>query len=218
MMSSPTIRVILIDDHEMVTESMSRLLERESDIQVLGSARTSRRALEVVLATAPDVAIVDYRLGDEDGTHTARDILKVSPETKILLLTGMGAGNQMVADAIRVGCVGIMTKDKTVEELVAAVRAVYMGDAHFSTQAISQALARVRSGYFGLGSVLTNREQEILQLMANGSTNRIIASQLGLTFNTVRNHTQKILLKLDSHSKLEAVAVAYREGLITAPV
>jgi DNA-binding NarL/FixJ family response regulator len=217
-MESSTIRVVLIDDHEMVSESMSRLLERESDIEVLGSARSSREALDLVLVTLPNVAIVDYRLAGEDGTHTAREIIKVSPETKVLLLTGMGAGNQMVADAIRVGCVGILTKDKTIEELVAAVRAVHAGNAHFSTQAITQALARVRSGYFGLGSVLTNREQEILQLIADGATSRAIAAQLGLTFNTVRNHTQKILLKLDSHSKIEAVAVAYREGLITAPL
>jgi DNA-binding NarL/FixJ family response regulator len=133
------------------------------------------------------------------------------------MLTGATLGTQLVTAAIRAGCVGLLTKDKAVHQLVKAVRAVHVGNAYLSSQAVARMVTRVRLERRGLGEGLTGREREVLQLMAAGRSNQLIAEQLFVSVNTVRNHSQKILLKLDAHSKLEAVAIAYREGLIELP-
>jgi DNA-binding NarL/FixJ family response regulator len=212
-----SIRVILIDDHEMVAKSLASILEQEPDISVLGSARTSHEGVLLAAATGPDVAIVDYQLPDENGTHTTKDILVVSPQTKVLMLTGATLGTQLVTAAVRAGCIGILTKDKAVHQLVKAVRAAHVGDAYLSSQAVARMVTRARLERKGLGESLTDREREVLQLMAAGHSNQMIAEQLFVSVNTVRNHAQKILLKLAAHSKLEAVAIAYRDGLIELP-
>jgi DNA-binding NarL/FixJ family response regulator len=208
------IRVVLVDDHEMVAKSLGWILEQESDIEVLGSASTSAEGVALVIATMPDVAIVDYRLPDEDGTRTTKEICDASPGTKVLILTGTKMDSQMVSTAVRAGCAGILSKDKALHQLVKAVRAAHSGGAYVSSDAVPKMLARIRLDHSRLGGDLSKREIDVLQLAADGMSNQEIASRLFVSVNTVRNHTQRILLKLGVHSKLEAVAVAHREGLI----
>jgi DNA-binding NarL/FixJ family response regulator len=208
------IRVVLVDDHEMVAKSLGWILEQESDIEILGSAATSAEGVALVIATTPDVAIVDYRLPDADGTRTTKEICEASPGTKVLILTGTKMDSQMVSTAVRAGCAGILSKDKALHQLVKAVRAAHNGGAYVSSDAVPTMLARIRLDHSSLGGDLSKRELDVLQLAAEGMSNQEIASRLFVSVNTVRNHTQRILLKLGVHSKLEAVAVAHREGLI----
>ena len=214
MTSTSPIGVVLVDDHDMITESLARMLGYEPDIEVLGIACSSQDAVTLVNSTQPDVAVVDYRLPDADGVETAEGIHAVSPRTRIIILTGFGNSDQIISSAIRAGCVGYLTKDKAVSELVVAIRTVFSDEAYLSTRFLLRVLSRPGNDYPGLGSALSAREREVLQLMANGRANKEIASLLSLSLHTVRNHVQSILLKLDVHSKLEAVTVAYREDLV----
>ena len=152
------IRVVLVDDHEMVAKSLGSILEQEPDITVVGSARTSHDGVLLAGATGPDVAIVDYQLPDENGTHTTREIIAVSPQTRVLMLTGATLGTQLVSAAVRAGCIGILTKDKAIHQLVKAVRAAHVGDAYLSSQAVARMVTRARLERGGLGESLTDRE------------------------------------------------------------
>lgn len=208
-----SIRVIIVDDHKMLSEGTARLLAGEEDIEVVGTAATVADARVLVADTAPDVAIVDFRLPDGDGAALTREILAVSPTTKVLILTGLPDDGLLVA-AIEAGCSGFLTKDRAIEELAAAVRLAGTGEAFIPTSLINQLLPKMRGERKGLGSDLTARELEILRLLQTGMTSPVIASTVFLSVNTVRNHVQNILMKLNAHSRLEAVSIANREGLL----
>jgi len=210
------IRVIVIDDHEMFAESVGQVLALEDDIEVQGLARSSKEGIELAGELAPDVAIVDHRLPDAGGTQTIRRILAASPSTRVLILSGY-KDHQVVSSSIRAGCSGFLSKDKAVRELAIAVRAINDGEAYLPSEALGRLVARGSSADGGRGDDLTRRERHVLQLMADGLSNRAIASRLSLSLNTVRNHVQRILTKMDAHSKLEAVMMAFREDLVERP-
>ena len=205
------IRVIVIDDQQMFAESVARLLDREVDISVIGVGGS--RADGVLLADlAPDVAVVDYRLPDGDGASVARDILAISPTTKVLILTGAG-DDRLLVTAIEAGCAGFMTKDRALAELVAAVRLAYAGESYVPADMLPGLLARIRGDETGVAAQLTRREIELLGFLRRGVSTAGIAEQLFLSVHTVRNYVQNVLTKLGAHSKLEAVAIATREGI-----
>lgn len=217
MTGEAPIRVIVVDDHEMFAESIGRVLALEDDIEVAGLAASSRQGIELAEALAPDVAIVDHRLPDAGGAQTIRRILAVSPSTKVLILSGY-KDHQIVSSSIRAGCSGFLSKDKAVRELAVAVRAVRDGEAYLPSEALGRLVARGSTpDGAGPGDELTRRERHVLQLMAGGLSNRAIATQLSLSLNTVRNHVQRILTKMEAHSKLEAVMIAFREDLVERP-
>ncbi len=211
--SNPPIRTIVIDDHEMFADAVARALERADDIIVLAIARTAAEGVAVAATEAPDVAVVDYQLPDESGTALARQIRTVSPTTQIVLLTG-SHDDRVLRAAVDDGCDGFLTKDKAVHELVAAVRCVHEGEAYLPSDRLAELLPRLRSTYRPVGAELTGREREVLELLADGKSNAAIAAELVLSRHTVRNHVQNVLTKLAAHSKLEAVAIATREGLV----
>jgi DNA-binding NarL/FixJ family response regulator len=211
--SAPTpIRVLLIDDHEMFVESVARLLGGEG-VEVVGTASTGEDGVRKAERLAVDVAVIDYRLPDTDGVSVARRIHAVRPAIKLLILTGVEESGVLI-DAIEAGCSGFLTKDKAFKELLVAVRTAHAGDAYIPQELLSGLLPRLSRTYRGIGADLTQREREVLALVAEGLSNQAIAERLMLSINTVRNHVQSLLNKLGAHSKLEAVAIATREGLL----
>jgi DNA-binding NarL/FixJ family response regulator len=209
------IAVLVIDDHQMVAESMVRLLRDEPDLDVVGFAITAEEGLALAHERRIDVVIVDHALPDLDGVATIRLLRASFPEINIVLLIEPGHEDTLVA-AIEAGCVGWLEKRAPFAELTRAVRLAAGGEIVLSAAQLSRllpSLAPVRRSQRMHGD-LSAREVEVLALMAEGLSNKAVAAQLGLHLNTVRNHVQHLLQKLSAHSKLEAVAAASRQGLL----
>jgi two-component system NarL family response regulator len=207
------IRVVLVDDHEMFTEGVARLLEREHDIDLVGVASTSTAAIAMAEELQPVVALVDFNLPDGRGTDAATSIAAVSPLTRTLIITGSTDESVLVA-AIKAGCAGVLTKDKAFAALVDAIRLVATGEPYVDPFVLAAVARDAEPRSRGVGGELTKRELEVLQLLAQGCSNQAIGERLYVSRNTVRNHVQNVLIKLQVHSKLEAVFVARRERLL----
>jgi len=207
------IRVVVVDDHEMVLEGIRRLLEGEPDIEVVGTASTVAGAVAVAEAGHPAVALVDYQLPDGRGTDAATSIRAVSATTRTLIITGSTEESVLVA-AIEAGCSGVLTKNKAFAELVGAIHVVAAGETYVDPHVLAAVRPSPAPRSPGLETIVSKREREVLVLMAQGRTNQAIGTDLFVSLNTVRNHVQSILRKLEVHSKLEAVFVARREGLL----
>jgi len=205
--------VLLVDDHEMFAQGLARLLEVEDDITVVGTASGAHDAREAVLREPPDIVLMDYRLADGDGAEATAMIKAESPMTKVVMLTAVSDDAVLLA-AIEAGCSGFVSKTNAVEEVVAAVRAAHAGEALISPAMLARLLPKLRRSSEPSGAELTSRELEVLTLLAEGLANQAIAEKLTVSVHTVRNHVQNILTKLKAHSKLEAVAIAVRRGLI----
>lgn len=208
-----SIRVLLIDDHEMFTESLARLLTREPDVEVVGVAATAAEGVRLTDAHRPDVVILDYHLPDGDAPAVIERILAAWAPARVLILTGSGDDRLLIA-SLEAGGGGFVTKDKAVRELITAVRRVHAGDPYVPASMLAALLPHVGRHRPRLGADLTAREREVLSLLGDGMANGAIAERLFLSVHTVRNHIQRILVKLNAHSKLEAVAIATREGLL----
>ena len=208
-----SIGVVLIDDHQMFAESLARLLGFEEDIEVLGTGADGREALRLVKELQPRVLLIDYDIPEGNGVQVAIQIKEEWPDTMIVMITG-SAEDRVLLSAIEAGCSGYVTKDRAASEVANAVRVAAAGDALLTPAQMARLLPRLTRSYRAVGSDLTEREQEVLKLLARGMTNKVIASELFLSVNTIRNYVQAILTKLDAHSKLEAVATAVREGII----
>ncbi|HMD46295.1 MAG TPA: response regulator transcription factor [Acidimicrobiales bacterium] len=207
------VRVLVIDDHLMLAESVARILGAEDDMEVVGVAANSADGVRLAAEFSPDVVVADYQLPDATGAATAASIRAIHPETRVLILTGHD-DDRLLADALEAGCSGFLTKDKAVEELVAAVHHVHAGEVYIPPNMLAGLLPRLNRKNRGLGSDLTPREMEVLRLLGEGASNQAIADRLYLSLHTVRHHVQSVLTKLNAHSKLEAVVIATREGLI----
>jgi len=207
------ISVLIVDDHEMFAQSLARMLEIEDDIVVAGTARGVADAREAVLRDPPNIVLMDYYLGDGDGAAATTAIKAESPTTKVVMLTGVSDDTVLLA-AIEAGCSGFVSKTNAVEEVVAAVRAAHAGEALISPALLARLLPKLRRTTDTAGTELTSRELEVLVLLSQGLANQAIAEKLTVSVHTVRNHVQNILTKLKAHSKLEAVAIAVKKGLI----
>ena len=216
---APPVRVMLVDDHRMFAESLARLLGEEPDIEVVGVAGGPVEAEALAAREVPDVVLVDYALPDQDGVALTRRLKAQRPETLVVMLTG-SPEDRIVLAAIEAGCSGFLTKDRAAAEVTGAIRAVAAGEALISPGMLARLLPQLSRNGRGPGpdhlpgGGLTAREREVLDLLAEGLSNRVIADRLFLSVNTVRNYVQSILTKLDAHSKLEAVSSAARAGLI----
>jgi DNA-binding NarL/FixJ family response regulator len=206
------IRVLIVEDHRMFAQALRAALDETDDIAVTGAMATAREGVQAARTTQPDVVLMDYRLPDGDGVDAARQIKADRPETKVVMLTA-ASDDSVLSQAIQAGCSGYLTKDHTVDELILAVRAAHNGEALISPAMLSRLLDRL-SDRSRPGADLTSRETEVLRLLARGLSNQAIATELDIRLATVRNHVQSVIEKLHAHSKLEAVAVALRMGLI----
>lgn len=208
------IRVVVVDDHAMVAQGLSALLEDQDDLEVVGTAAGARQALTVVGDTRPDVVLVDYRLPDGDGASVTAEILRRWPDTKVVMLSAAG-GDELLARAIEAGCSGFLPKERGAAEVVSAVRAAYRGESLIPTAALAGLLGRLRRTPQHGTNDLTARELEVLRMLAKGMSTERIREELYLSEHTVRNHVRNILVKLGAHSKLEAVAIAARQGIVS---
>ena len=210
------VRVLIVDDHEMFATSLRMALSHETDIDVVGTATTLGQARNLLVTLEPEVVLLDHRLPDGLGVDSIGELTRLRPEAKVVVLTA-AAEDSMLVTATEAGCAGFLLKTSPLEELVAAVRSAAAGEMLVSTELLSRLLNRLRADREEPAADLTAREREILQLIAEGLTNAAIARRLFISVNTVRNHVQSLLAKLGAHSKLEALSVAVREGLITPP-
>ena len=210
-----TTSVLVVDDHSMFAESVVRLLNREADLHAVGVAATAADAIAVARASKPAVVLMDWELPDDDGVSTARAILSDLPDTKVVLLTGRTDDN-LVLSALRAGCSGFVSKVDAFATLVSAVRAAAAGEPAMPTGKMVTLLARLTESEPQRGSRtrLSDRELEVLSLIAKGLDVDAIASRLFLSAHTVRNHIRNSMAKLDAHTRLEAVTTAARRGLI----
>lgn len=213
MAEAGAIRVLIVDDHELIRETLVFVLKVEQDIEVAATAATGEEALAEARRTRPDVVLMDYLLPDADGAEVTRTIKSERPQTKVVMLTA-ATGDEVLVKAIEAGCSGFVTKERAVDEIVAAVRAAHVGEALISPSMLARVLPKLTQTVPSKGFDLTPREHEILTLLAEGQRNQEIADGLGISLYTVRNHIQSILIKTQAHSKMEAVANAVREGLI----
>jgi DNA-binding NarL/FixJ family response regulator len=205
------IKVLIVEDLQMISEMMVRVLRDESDITVVGTAATVSDSYRLLNEERADVVLMDYNLPDGDGISAAAEIRKRHPLTKVVIITG-SVGEQLLRDALDAGCAGYLLKTEHVANIPLAIRAAHAG----STAVSPETLARVMrsSKQKARPDELSERELEVLELIARGHTADEIAEKLFLSQHTVRNHIQAVLEKLDVHSKLEAVMAAHRLGLI----
>lgn len=208
------IRVMLVDDHEMLLRAVARALTEEPDIEMVAAVGTGREALRAA-RLGVDVAVVDYVLPDGDGITLATELLAGAPGVRVLLLTGSG-GEHLFLRAMEAGCSGYLTKDRGLPDLVEAITTVARDGLWVPPSLVGHLLPR-SPGAAVSGGELTAREMEVLRLAAEGLSNAAIAEELFLSVNTVRNHVQSAIGKLGAHSKLEAVSVAVRQGIISFP-
>lgn len=207
------IRILIVEDHRMMAELLEQALGYQEDFEVVGAVATIDEAVTSVRRERPDVVLMDYMLPDGDGVEATRKVKAVHPEAKVVLVTAVSDQSVLVS-AIEAGASGFVPKTRAVQEVVSAIRAAHAGEALVSPSMLAGLLHRMRRDYKGVGADLTPREIEVLRLMTMGRSNRAIADEMVISLHTVRNHVQNILAKLGAHSKLEAVAIARREGII----
>jgi DNA-binding NarL/FixJ family response regulator len=221
--SSPDpIRTLIVDDHALFRRGLEIVLVSEPDIDVVGEAGDGTEAIEKASEYLPDVVLMDVRMPRSTGIEACRTIKEVAPSAKIVILT-MSDEEEDLFEAIRAGASGYLLKDIPLDEVAEAVRAVHSGQSLISPSMAGKlltefaALAR-RDQEEPPQQVpapkLTEREMEVLKLVARGMNNRDIAKELFISDNTVKNHVRNILEKLQIHSRMEAVMVAVREKLI----
>ncbi|MEM9516044.1 MAG: response regulator transcription factor [Actinomycetota bacterium] len=204
------IRVVVVDDHRMLSELLATALDEHPDITVVGAAADAAEALSTVSSLRPDVVVLDYDLPDRDGVSLIAPFREAAPNVRVLMLTSY-ADPTTLNDALEAGCAGFVTKRNSADDVVSAVLAVSANDTPVSPDMVRSLLTNDGGG---TGSDLTSREVEVLRLAASGASNKEIAEQLFLSVNTVRNHMQRVLNKLGAHSKLEATAIATRLGIV----
>jgi len=218
--AEPPIRVLLVDDHQLVTDALARVLSREDDIEVAGTA-ASVAEVESIHAPSVDVVLMDYRLPDGTGSSATRIAKQRWPMAKVVMLTAI-ADDETVLESIQAGADGYLTKDRAVDEVVGAVRAARAGEILLPRSVIVDIARRVvaardRQVDRVLVEPLTPRELEVLRALTEGLATPEICDRLAITPNTLRTHVQNIMGKLHVHSKLEAVAFALRNRLVEPP-
>ena len=201
-------RVLVVDDHEVFSEALEAFLGRQPDIRMVGSARDADEAMALVREEEPNVVLMDLNMPGTDGIEATRRIRSAAPDVKVVLLTGVERPDA-IARALSAGARGYVPKARAVDEVMDAVRRVAAGELVVPAADLGQLRGL---GEPGLGR-LTPRETEVLQALATGETAGAIAVSLGISRLTVQSHIKSILAKLGVHSKIEAITLAWREGV-----
>lgn len=212
------VTIVVVDDHQMVREGLIKLLESRGDLSVIGEAADGEEAVEVVLDKRPDVVLMDINMPGISGIEVMRRLGKTGCESKILFLS-MHENRRRVDEVLRAGASGYVVKNSASTDLYRAIDAVRAGTSYLSptiTQQLVDALARpTEAGSSGI-STLTEREQQVLRLVAEGLSSREIAADLGLSLKTVDSHRSNLMEKLDIHKVSGLVRFAIRAGLVEA--
>lgn len=213
------IKVLIVDDHAVFAEGLRLLLERDERMHVVGTATNVKDAVALARQVAPDVVLLDQCIGEEKGVAAIGQIREFAPHTAVIILTG-AAGQDDVAGAVEAGAAGVLEKVLRPADLVRAIERARDGENLFSPAIVAEAMrgrarrereAEERERVTG---ALTPRERDVLALLAAGCDSKTIATRLGLSVHTARDHVQSVLEKMDAHSRIEAVVKAGELGLV----
>ena len=213
------VRILLADDHTVMRAGLRLLLERHDNFEVVGEAADGREAVEIAAAQKPDVVVMDVAMPHLNGVEAARQILSRNPDTAIVMLS-MHSDESYVLRSLKAGARGYLLKDSAEADLIAAIQDIVEGRSFFSpgVRALLKEDYIYRLQKFGADDtyeLLTAREREVLQLVAEGRSNKEVASLLGLSLYTVETHRTHILQKLNLHSVPELILYAVRKGIIS---
>lgn len=210
-----TIRLMLADDHRMLREGLSRSM-REEGFDVVAEARNGAEAVQLATQVKPEVILMDVTMPELDGVEACRQIREAMPDARIVMLT-MHADQDVLANAIRAGASGYLVKDCSTNEIASAVRMAAAGDTALSPQLAATMLNEVRRMDQPVPEqerVVTKREEEVLQLIADGCSTPEVAEKLFISQKTVKNHLASIYQKLDARDRTQAVLSAVRMGIV----
>ncbi len=207
------IRILLADDHAVVRRGFQMILAEQPDMEIVGEAGNGREALELAAKLKPDVVVMDVAMPELNGIEATRRMAEHAPHARVLALS-MHKDSVYVREILRAGARGYLLKDSVAADLVSAVRAVAAGEGYLSPAVSDAVLDDYRRHVTNPIDLLTSREREVLQMLAEGKTNKEIAAVLNLSVYTVDAHRGRIMEKLNVHSINELVRFAVRNGLI----
>lgn len=211
-----TTRLLLVDDHRMLRDGLRRSLE-EHGFEVVGEADDGQEGVRMAVALKPDVVLMDVSMPVLDGVEATRQLRLLAPASQVVMLT-MHADGDVMARAIQAGAIGYLVKDCSTEDVVAAVRLAASGESILSpglaTSMLSEVKKELRRGPPGESPAISAREEEVLQLIADGLSLPEVAAQLYISVKTVKNHLASIYAKLDARDRTQAVLRAVRMGII----
>lgn len=208
------IRVVLIDDHEMVRAGVSAFLSTQPDIEVVGEASDGATGAELAIAEKPDVVLMDLVMEPVDGVESTKRIKAGWKEAKVLVVTSF-LDDEKVYPVIEAGAMSYVLKTANANEIADAIRQTAAGNPVMAAQVTGKMLERLRNPEATLHESLTTREREILQLMAEGKANQVIADELYISLKTVKTHVSNILTKLDVYDRTQAVVYAFQHNLVS---
>jgi DNA-binding NarL/FixJ family response regulator len=212
------VRVIVVDDHDLFRTGLKNLLE-EQGVNVVGEAPNGQTAIRLASDLAPDVVVMDLNMPGLTGVETTRQLAGVAPLTRVVVLT-ISADDDDVMDAVMAGACGYLLKDSSIQELIAGIRAAAAGESLISPQIAAKVLQRLRAQSSSedaaatIRAELSDREIEVLKLIANGKDNAQIARELFISPKTVKNHISNILMKLQIDNRIQAAVYAVRSGIV----
>jgi DNA-binding NarL/FixJ family response regulator len=212
------LRVVIVDDHDLFRTGLRNLLE-EQGIQVVGEAAAGSDAIRAVRELAPDVVVMDLNMPGMTGVEATRQITGIAPLTRVLVLT-ISDQDSDVLDAILAGACGYLLKDSSIQDLMTGIRAASIGESLISPNIASKVLQRVRSTSSvpaiaeTIRAELSDREIQVLKLIANGKDNAMIAGELHISPKTVKNHISNILMKLQIDNRIQAAVYAVKSGIV----
>ena len=203
-----SIRILTVDDHPLLREGIASLVGSQADMTIVGEAANGRQAVEMFRQLRPDVTLMDVRMTDMDGIEATAKIMAEFPQARIIVLTTYD-GDVQILKALKAGAQGYLLKGSLRKELLEAVRAVHAGRKRMSPEAANQV------AHYMSDSALTLREIEVLELIAQGSANKIVADRLSITEDTVKAHVRSILSKLGANDRTHAVTIALKRGILS---
>ena len=212
------VRVLVVDDHDLFRTGLKTLLE-EQGVKVVGEAANGQTAIRMVGELAPDVVVMDLNMPGLTGVETTRKLAGIAPLTRVVVLT-ISADDEDVMDAVMAGACGYLLKDSSIQELIMGIRAAAGGESLISPQIAAKVLRRLRAQSSSVDAAetiraeLSDREIEVLKLIANGKDNAQIASELFISPKTVKNHISNILMKLQIDNRIQAAVYAVRSGIV----
>lgn len=207
------ISILIVDDHEMVRIGVSAYLSTQKDMEIIAEAKDGKEAVEKALAHRPDIILMDLVMQEMDGIEATKQIIDAWPEAKIIIVTSF-IDDEKVYPALEAGAMSYILKTSNAKEIAEAIRSTYIGQSILEPEVTGKLMTKVRSNKESLHEQLTDREMEILLLMANGSTNQEIADELFISIKTVKVHVSNILAKLDVQDRTQAVIYAYENDLV----
>ena len=206
-------RILLVDDHAVVRQGFKMILDAQSDMEIVGEAANGREAVELAADLHPEIVVMDVAMPELNGIEATRRVIAADPHIRVIALS-MHKDSVYVREILRAGARGYLLKDSGADDLVKAIRAVARGESYLSPAVSNAVLDDYRKHVTNPIDLLTSREREVLQMLAEGKTNKEIAVVLNLSVYTVDAHRGRIMEKLNLHSINELVRFALRNGLI----